>query len=339
MRKSLRHLPLFFAEAARPYIGGQAVLEGVMMRSPKSFVVAVRRPDGSIALREQPWNNFFTRHAIFRLPLLRGAVVLFESLWNGYVALDFSAKHAAADEANQETQSNLAIGLTMVLSLAFGLGLFVGVPHLLTWGLGQLLGRPLDTTQFAFHAIDGAIRLAIFVAYIALIARLPDIRRVFQYHGAEHKTIWAYEKGGPVDVATAARQTTLHPRCGTSFLLLVVGTSILLFSVVFPMVPRLAEGELSNTLLQMAIKLPLTFPIAGISYELQRLSARHPESALLRALTAPGLWMQRITTREPSEDQLEIAVLAMRRCIAYEEGKNLESREAVFPTLEAALAI
>src|SRR5690606_6523151 len=136
----------------------------------------------------------------------------------------------------------------------------------------------------------------------------------------------------------AARQTTLHPRCGTSFLLLVVGTSILLFSVVFPMVPRLAEGELANTLLQMAVKIPLTFPIAGISFELQRLSARYPENAVLRALTAPGLWMQRITTKEPSEDQLEIAVLAMRRCIAYEEGKKRESREAIFPTLDDALA-
>lgn len=333
-----RRLPLLLSEAAKPYIGGQAVLEGVMMRSPKSFVVAVRRPDGSIAVREQPWNNFFTRHAFFRLPLLRGAIVLFESLWNGYVALDFSAKHAAAEEEEKGPQSGFAIGLTMVLSLAFGLGLFVGVPHLLTWGLGQIAGHPLDTTQFAFHAIDGAIRLTIFVTYIWLISRLPEIRRVFQYHGAEHKTIWAYEKGEGVEVEAAARQTTLHPRCGTSFLLLVVGISILLFSVVFPMVPRLAEGEFANTLLQMAVKLPLTFPIAGISYELQRLAARYPKNAILRVLTAPGLWMQRITTKEPSEDQLEIAVLAMRRCIAYEAGERKESREAIFPALEDALA-
>jgi len=337
MRKLLRLLPIALADGAKPYIGGQAVLEGVMMRSPKSFVVAVRRPDGSIAVREEPWNNFFTRHAIFRLPLLRGAVVLIESLWNGYVALDFSAQHAAPDEAGKP-QSNLAIGLTLVLSLAFGLGLFVGLPHLLTWGLGQLAGRPLDTTQFAFHAIDGALRLAIFVAYIGLISRLPDIRRVFQYHGAEHKTIWAYEKGMPVEVETAAEQTTLHPRCGTSFLLLVVGISILLFSVVFPMVPRLAEGELANTLLQMGVKLPLMFPIAGISYELQRLSARRPDIGLLRALVAPGLWLQRITTREPTPDQLEIAVLAMRRCIAYERGERKESRVQIFPALSDALS-
>lgn len=337
MKKLLRLLPLALADGAKPYIGGQAVLEGVMMRSPKSFVVAVRRPDGSIAVREEPWNNFFTRHAIFRLPLLRGAIVLIESLWNGYAALDFSAQHAAPEEEGQGPASKFAIGLTLVLSLAFGLGLFVGVPHLLTWGLGQLAGHPLDTTQFAFHAIDGALRLAIFILYIGLIARLPDIRRVFEYHGAEHKTIWAYEKDEGVEVEAAARQTTLHPRCGTSFLLLVVGISILLFSVVFPMVPRLAEGELANTLLQMAVKIPLTFPIAGISYELQRLAARHPENVLLRAITAPGLWMQRITTREPSTDQLEIAVLAMRRCIAYEEGKRKESRVAIYPALSDAL--
>src|SRR5690606_27009709 len=222
MRRLLRLLPIALADGARPYIGGQAVLEGVMMRSPKSFVVAVRRPDGSIAVREEPWNNFFTRHRIFRLPFLRGAVVLIESLWNGYVALDFSAQHAAPEEAGKP-QSNLAIGLTLVLSLAFGLALFVGLPHFLTWGLGQLLGRPLDTTQLAFHLIDGALRLVIFVGYIALVSRLAEIRRVFQYHGAEHKTIWAYEKGLPVEVETAVAQTTLHPRCGTSFLLIVVG--------------------------------------------------------------------------------------------------------------------
>lgn len=336
MRRLLRLLPIALADGARPYIGGQAVIEGVMMRSPKSFVVAVRRPDGSIAVREEPWNNFFTRHRIFRLPFLRGAVVLIESLWNGYVALDFSAQHAAPEEAGKP-QSNLAIGLTLVLSLAFGLALFVGLPHFLTWGLGQLLGRPLDTTQLAFHLIDGALRLVIFVGYIALVSRLAEIRRVFQYHGAEHKTIWAYEKGLPVEVETAVAQTTLHPRCGTSFLLIVVGISIVLFSMVFPLIPRLAEGELANTLLQMAIKLPLTFPIAGISYELQRLSAKRPDLRLIRALVVPGLWLQRITTREPTPDQLEIAVLAMRRCIAYERGERNESRVEIFPALADAL--
>lgn len=355
-----RLLPILLADAAKPYIGGQAVLEGVMMRSPKSFVVAVRRPDGSIAVREQPWSNFFTKHGIFRLPLLRGAVVLIESLWNGYVALDFSAQHAAgpeeaktegaaADEAGGDGRkdaqaageggaSGWAIGLTLVFSLLFGLGLFVGLPHLLTWGIGQLMGRPLDTTHLAFHVIDGAFRLVIFLLYIWAISKLPEIRRVFQYHGAEHKTIWAYEKGAAVEVSSAAAQSTLHPRCGTSFLLLVVGVSIVLFASIFPMVPRLAEGELANTLLLLLVKLPMMFPVAGISYEIQRLAARRPNQRILQALIAPGMWMQRITTQEPSDDQLEISVLAMRRCIAHEEGAGGESRAMIFPTLEEALS-
>lgn len=337
-----RLLPVLLADATKPYIGGQAVLEGVMMRSPGSFVVAVRRPDGSVALRARPWDNLFTRYRLFRLPLLRGAVVLIESLWNGFSALDFSAQHAAAEEgeegASGKAPSKLEMGLTLTLSMAFGLGLFVGLPHLLTWGIGQLAGTPIDTTNFAFHAIDGALRLVIFVIYIWAISRLPEIRRVFQYHGAEHKTIWAYEKGTAVGVDDAAVQSTLHPRCGTSFLLLVVGVSIVLFATIFPFVPRLAEGEFLNALALLGVKLPLMFPIAGISYEVQRLSARYPQNPLVRLLAAPGMWMQRLTTGEPDRKQLEIAVVAMKRCIAYEEGKTSDEGEHIYPDFEAALA-
>ena len=336
-----RIVSLLAAEAAKPYIGGQAVLEGVMMRSPGSFVVAVRRPGGEIAVRAEPWDNLFTRYRLFRLPLLRGAVVLLESLWNGLSALNFSAEHAAPEEEQGkpvEKPSQLAIAMTLVVSLAMGLALFVGVPHLATWGLGKLAGHPLDTTTFAFHAIDGVLRLAMFLAYLGLISRMPDIRRVFQYHGAEHKTIWAYERLGSFDVDDAARQTTLHPRCGTSFLLLVVAVSIALFAMVLPMFGQLAENELANMLLLLLVKLPLMFPIAGISFELQRLSARHPENAILRLLTAPGLWMQRITTREPTRDQLEIAVLAMKRCIAYEEGRLTERGVTIYPAYAEAVA-
>ncbi|AKU91401.1 DUF1385 domain-containing protein [Vulgatibacter incomptus] len=337
-----RILPLLLADAAKPYIGGQAVLEGVMMRSPGSFVVAVRKPDGGIAVRAEPWDNLFTRYRLFRLPLLRGAVVLIESLWNGFAALNFSAEHAAPPEEGGkqgEKPSQAAIGATLALSLAFGLGLFVGVPHLLTWGIGQLVGHPLDTTQFAFHALDGALRLVIFLVYLGLISRLPDIRRVFQFHGAEHKAIWAYEKGTKLSVDDAEAQTTLHPRCGTSFLLLVVGVSIVLFATVFPMLPRLATSDLANTLLLLGVKLPLMIPVAGLSYEIQRLSAKRPRNPILRALTGPGLWLQRITTKEPTRDQLEIALIAMRRCIAYEEGRLNERGVTLYQDFDGALAI
>jgi len=335
-------LPLLLADAAKPYIGGQAVLEGVMMRSPGSFVVAVRRPDGEIAVRAEPWDNVFTRYKLFRLPLLRGAVVLIESLWNGFAALNFSAEHAAPEEEGGkpvEKPSQLAMAGTLVFSLLLGLALFSGVPHFLTWGLGQLAGHPIDTTSYAFHVIDGLFQLVIFVGYLALISRMPDIRRVFQYHGAEHKTIWAYETLPTFDVDDAAKQTTLHPRCGTSFLLLVVGVSIAIYSIVFPLVPRVIENDFLNNLAMLGIKLPLMFPIAGASYELQRLSARHPGNLLLRALTAPGLWMQRITTSEPTRDQLEIAVLAMKRCIAYEEGRLSERGVTLYRDYEGAIAV
>jgi uncharacterized protein YqhQ len=336
-----RGLLVFLAAlAAKPYIGGQAVLEGVMMRSPSSFVVAVRRPDGGIAVRAQPWDNLFTRYRLFRLPLFRGAVVLVESLWNGLAALNFSAEHAAPEEEKgAEKPSQLAIGTTLAVSLLFGLALFVGVPHLLTWGIGQLSGHPLDTSSFAFHVIDGALRVAVFLGYLGAIARLPDIRRVFQYHGAEHKSIWAYEKGTALTVDDAAAQSTLHPRCGTSFLLLVVGVSILLFATVFPLIPRLAGGDFANTLLQMAVKIPLMLPVAGLSYEVQRASARYPGNRLLRCVTTPGLWLQKITTGEPTRDQLEIAVVAMRRCIAYEEGKLAGEGVTLFRDFDGAIAV
>ncbi len=342
MRRLKRLLPLFLAEAARPYIGGQAVLEGVMMRSPGSFVVAVRRPDGDIAVRAEPWDNIFTRYRLFRLPLLRGAVVLIESMWNGFAALNFSAEHAAPEEEKGkpvEKPSQLAMAGTLVFSLLLGLLLFSGVPHFTAWGIGQLIGHPLDTTQLAFHLIDGAVQLVMFVTYLALISRMPDIRRVFQYHGAEHKTIWAYESLASFDVDDAAKQTTLHPRCGTSFLLLVVAVSITLYSVFFPQLPRLVENDFLNNLAMLGVKLPLMFPIAGLSFELQRLSARYPKNLVLRALTAPGLWLQRITTKEPTRDQLEIAVLAMKRCIAYEEGRLVERGVTLYRDYDGAVAV
>src|SRR5690606_983128 len=163
-------------------------------------------------VRSEPWDNVFTRYRVFRLPLVRGGVVLIESLWNGFAALNFSAEHAAPDEAQAEKPSQLAMAATLAVSILLGLVLILRHPNFLTWGLGQLLGHPIDTTQLAFHLIDGVFQLVIFLAYLALIARMPDIRRVFQYHGAEHKTIWAYESLGSFDVDDAARQTTLHPR-------------------------------------------------------------------------------------------------------------------------------
>jgi uncharacterized protein YqhQ len=331
---------------AKPYIGGQAVLEGVMMRSPKSFVVAVRRPDKQIVVREQAWETLLSGIKPLRWPLLRGSIVLIESLWNGLSALNFSAEQAMPEEDAKDAaprqatgKERAALGATLFLSLAVGLALFVGAPHLLTWLIGVLLGVPLDTNSFAFHAIDGLIKATIFVGYLLAISRLPDIRRVFEYHGAEHKAIWTYESEQALTPDNAAGHTRLHPRCGTSFLLLVLVLSILMFAAIFPFIPKVSDNALLNQLAMIAIKLPLMLPLAGISYEIQRLSARRNAPRILRWLVAPGLWLQRITTREPSRDQLEIAVLALSRALAREQGRAADDGVKIFRDFDGAVAV
>jgi uncharacterized protein YqhQ len=296
----------------------------VMMRSPRSFVVAVRRPDGSIAVREQQWTTFLPGLKFLRWPLLRGAVVLLESLHNGYSALMFSAEQALPEEKEPQKGNGgggLGSSALMVISTVVMVGLFIAAPHLLTYGVGQLLGWNLDTQGFGFHLLDGFFRIAILLGYISLVARTEEMKRVFQYHGAEHKAIWAYESNLPLTVENARRFTTLHPRCGTSFLFVVVMVAVLLHVALFPFIPRLHENNLVNQLLMVLVKVPMAFPIAGVAYELQRLSAKPSCPRIIQWLTRPGMWMQKITTREPTDAQLEIAVLALARSLAREEGR------------------
>lgn len=315
----------------KPYIGGQAVLEGVMMRSPKSFVVAVRRPDGSLAVREQAWEELGGGLKLFKLPFLRGGLTLVESMWNGYSALSFSAEQAMPPEEKDQPASG-SQSAAMALSTLFAVALFVATPHLLTVGLGRLLHLPLPTTGLLFHAIDAAFKLAIFVGYLSLIARSPQVQRVFQYHGAEHKAIWAYESGGPLTPENAARFGTQHPRCGTSFLVMVMGVSLLVTALVFSQVPQLSPHLWLHHLLLVLIKLPLMFPIAGITYELQRVTARPNCPAFLTWLAKPGLALQKVTTREPSLDQLEVAVTALARALAREQGQAAVDGVHILPS-------
>ena len=341
-------------QAAKLSVGGQAVIEGVMMRSPKSFVVAVRRPDGQIVVREQSWETLLGGVKFLRWPLFRGAIVLLESLWNGMSALNFSAEQAmpeeeptgsgesnaaeksapkaeasqAKEEASYEGASprvasrseKAMMGATMVFSLALGMALFVGLPHLLTWLLGEGTGLNLPVNGMGFHLVDGVFKALIFVGYLAAISQMKDIRRVFEYHGAEHKSIWAFESSKPLTPESAAAFTTLHPRCGTAFILIVLLVSIVLFAAVFPFMPVFSENRLLNQLCLIAVKLPLMFPVAGIAYELQRWSAKDGCPLVIKGLLRPGLWMQRITTREPSPDQLEIALVSLRRALGREKG-------------------
>ncbi len=333
----------------RPYIGGQAVLEGVMMRSPASLVVAVRRPDGQIAVREEAWETLWPRMRLLRKPFFRGAVVLIESVWNGFSALAFSAEQAesptaasdgappAAAAAESKPTSDLTRGLMLGISFLFMVALFIAAPHLLTLGLFKLLGRDPSLKGILFHLVDGVFRIAILVGWLALVARTKDAQRLFQYHGAEHKAIWTYESRLPLTVENARRFTTQHPRCGTSFLFVVVGVAVLLHILVLPFVPTISAVGALQTLFVLILKIGLAFPVAGIAYELQKRSARADCLPLLKALVSPGLWLQRITTVEPTDDQLEIALLALDRALAREEGRpRAADGVQVYPDFAAA---
>ncbi|MBM4295234.1 MAG: DUF1385 domain-containing protein [Deltaproteobacteria bacterium] len=302
------------------HVGGQAVLEGVMMRSPHAMAIAVRRPDGDVVLKDEPYVSLIERHPLLKRPFLRGPVVLLEAMVTGVKALTFSAQ-AALEEEGQEEQPLGWGSLTLTLGGAFLLAfLFFGfLPHWLSGLAGHLIGRPLTPADFSFHVIDGIIKLAFILLYIWGISFIRDIRRVFQYHGAEHKSICAYEAGEPLEVAHARNHTTCHPRCGTSFILVVLLVSLLVFTIFFPLFPPLTRTGLLNNLFQVAIKVGLMFPIASISYEIIRWGGRHAHSPLARALLWPGLATQRLTALEPDDSQLEVALIALKAVLAREQ--------------------
>lgn len=288
-------------------VGGQAVMEGVMMRGPDRVAVAVRKPDGTIALKIESFQSITKRFRLLAWPILRGAVVLVESLVLGMKSLSFSGDVALANNAPGPLKKrggfwqNLTLAMTLIFAFALGMALFFYVPILLT----DLMGF---RTGFSFNLVDGILRLAIFLLYVYLISRWNEIKRVFQYHGAEHKSIYAYEDQKDLIIESAKPYTTLHPRCGTSFLLIVMVVSI----VIFMFLGR--PDDLGERLLRLAM-VPL---IGGLSYELIKLSdkgARHP---FFRWLIAPGLWLQKMTTREPDDSQIEVALVALKAALGLE---------------------
>jgi uncharacterized protein YqhQ len=294
-------------DSTRPYIGGQAVIEGVMMRAPKCLSVAVRRPDGTIAVREGPLRAKMLTGPYSKVPGLRGVLMLFESLSLGYGALRFSAEQQLSEEERRDAkESGGAVGI----SVALALGIFILLPQGLTSGLAKLLGVQWDLTSPMFHAVTGGFKLLVFTLYLSAISMVAEVRRVFQYHGAEHKTIFAYEAGKPLTVDNVRRESRLHPRCGTTFLVVVIAVSIVLGAVVSPLLLGNAHG-LSGWIYTFLLRVALLPLVAAISYELQRLSARYCTTGPLRVLLYPGFLFQKITTREPDDAQLEIAIAAM----------------------------
>ena len=370
-------------------VGGQAVIEGVMMRAPNSYAVAVRKQDGSIVFKAEPLPKLSDKYPILKVPVLRGSAVLIHSMLLGVKALNFSAtvafedqvegeevkteaplaaKAAAATGAlattahvieapgqfahaqanNQAQPKSVSAGATataagsMVFALFFNVLLFIVLPLLLTnvlfiyfgwgnapqashaqtaadaswyqsaWGWLQAYMKPVRPS-FAFNFVDGLIRMAFFITMIYTFSRLNDIKRVFEYHGAEHKTVFTWEMGEDLTVANARRHPRQHPRCGTSFLMVVMLVSIVLFSII----------KFDSLLLNMLSRIALIPVIAGVSYEVIRAAGKKESGPIFKLMTLPGIWLQNLTTREPSDDQLEVAIYALKESLKLEPKEQL----------------
>ena len=310
-------------------VGGQAVIEGVMMRGPDRWTVTVRRADGTLESSVTGYRGWAKRWPLLGRPFLRGAVVLLESMVVGLKALNYSAEIAAGDEESAKAKPAAedpaaakpkpalgfwALTLTLVSAFALAMGLFVAVPHVVSVLLGLVWG--FSESSAVFHLVDGVIKFALFIAYVWAIGLLPDIRRVYAYHGAEHQAIFTFEAGEPLTPAMAARHPACHPRCGTAFIFLVLALSILFFAAVFPIFFATGEASIFRTVLGVAVKIALMLPLAGLAYEVTRLAGQASPRSFWRALLGPGLLMQRLTTRKPDEAQLEVALNALARAVA-----------------------
>ncbi len=304
------------------------------MRAPKCLSVAVRRPDGSIVVREGPLRAKLLNGPYRNVPGLRGVLTLFESLSLGYGALRFSAEQQLSEEERASAKDG---GGAVGISIALAIGMFILLPQGLTSGLAKLLGADWDLTSPTFHAVTGGFKLLVFTLYLSLIGRVEEVRRVFQYHGAEHKTIFAYEAGKPLTVENVRAESRLHPRCGTTFLVVVIAVSIVLGAVATPLLLPNAAGA-RGWVLTFLLRVGLLPIVAAISYELQRLSARYCTRGPLRVLLYPGFLFQKITTREPDDAQLEVAIAAMevariRELAAAPVDPSRPDQLQVFPNL------
>jgi uncharacterized protein YqhQ len=297
-------------------IGGQAVLEGVMMRGPSAWSVAVRKADGDIAEVNRPIASVLLKHKWLRIPIVRGVVALGESLAIGFRALAISANYAAQEEGKDrdgeiETELTKAqLAFAFAIAIGFALLLFKVSPALITNWL------PIESTG-AFVIIEGLVRVTIFVAYLVGIGFLPDLKRVFQYHAAEHKAINAYEAGDALEPEVVARHSLLHVRCGTAFLLYVMVIGIFVFAF-------FGQPDWHMLIASRILALPL---IAGIAYEIIRFAGQHPKHPILGPLLQPGLWLQRLTTREPTLDQIEVSIRALKEVLRLEGRITPEERK------------
>lgn len=290
-------------------------MEGVLMRSPNFWAMAVRTPSGDTDIKAEPFRSVTRKSKLFRIPIIRGFLSLAETLWLGMKALTLSTNIALGEE---EELSKKEIAITLLFGMGLALVLFLAAPVLGTKGLGALLGSSIDN-PIIFNLVEGALRIAIFIAYIVIITAVSrDIKRFFGYHGAEHKAIKVYERGEEMIPENSHKLDTSHVRCGTSFVLYVLVMSILVFSLLG------VEGWL-YMIVSRIIVIPL---VAGIAFEFIMWSARHQANPIVKVLVWPGLQMQKLTTREPSDDMVEVAMASLKKVLAMEEESSLEPNEA-----------
>jgi len=302
-------------------IGGEALIEGVMMKSPRDIAIAIREPNGNIVIDKKPLSSLATKYKFFKIPVIRGAVGMYESLVLGMKSLMYSAEFVeASDEDNANPSKidrfferlfgdkvkDIAIYFSVIIALVFGIGLFFLLPNFIAGLVG--FNKDKAVGVLLYNVFEGILRIALFIGYIFLVSRMKDIQRVFEYHGAEHKTIHCYEHQEELTVDNVKKYTTRHPRCGTAFLFVVMIISILIFS--FTGIQNMWVNILARLLL-----IPL---VAGISYEIIKLAGRscHP---VVRLISMPGLMLQRFTTREPDDKQIEVAIAALKNVIQVDK--------------------
>jgi uncharacterized protein YqhQ len=324
MRSVLRHLRFLAAVQLLPalesgeettLVGGQAVLEGVMMRSPHAWGICIRRPDGTLATHSEPLEKLSDKHKWMAWPFVRGIMTLGSAMTLGFRALRYSADIALGELAPKEEKkaeiSGWVIAVNLILSLGFFIFMYKFVPLLAATKLKN--HYPVFGNQILFNVVDGVIRISLFLLFIWGISLWPDIKRVYRYHGAEHKTVFAFENNDPLTVENAQAYTTFHPRCGTSFLMTVMLIAMLFYMLV----------PATTFWARFASRIALLPVIAAVSYELIRFAAKHG-SSLFAVLTKPGLWLQRITTQPPADDQVETAIAALNEAMELEKQRGGE---------------
>lgn len=289
-------------------IGGQAIIEGVMMRGPHKIAMAVRKPDGEIIIEEKE-NK--TKKVISKIPIVRGLFAFFESMIIGVQALMFSAnfydlddgtEKKANDKDEKQEISSWMMYLSVFISLVISIGMFILLPNFVS----SLIVPNKETNVVLYNVIESILRISIFIVYLLLVSKMKDIKRVFEYHGAEHKSIFCYEAGEELNVENVKKQSRFHPRCGTSFLLFVMIISIIVFSLI---------GRHPNMFVNMGLRLLLLPLVAGISYEIIKFAGRNADNKWISWLNKPGMWLQHLTTREPDDSQIEVAIASLKAVI------------------------